>query len=112
MYSRLAVLPDEAEPLERAQLVTALSFGTEIIHLCRIAPQLGVGTELASALEAFAQARNADAIARLTELDHRLASLADADPPASSLTRARSRMLFVCDALVEHRTYFDEGAPS
>ena len=33
MYSRLAVLPDQAEPLQRAQLVAALSVGTEIIHL-------------------------------------------------------------------------------
>ena len=112
MYSRLAVLPDEAEPLERAQFVTALWFGTEIIHLRRIAPQLGVGAELASALEAFAQAKNADAIAGLTRLDRRLASLADADPQASFLTRARSRMLLVCDALVQHRAYFDEGAPA
>jgi uncharacterized membrane protein YccC len=109
MYSRLAVLPDEAKPLERAQLVTALSLGTEIIHLRRIAPQLSVGADLVSALEAFAQAKNADAIAGLTELDHRLACLADA-PQASSLMRIRGRILLVCDALVQHRTYFDEGA--
>ena len=42
-----------AEPLQRAQLVTALSVGTEIIDLRRIAPQLGFESEFHSALEPF-----------------------------------------------------------
>ena len=46
MYGRLAVLPDQAEPLQRAQLVAALSVGTEIIHLRRILPRLGLDAEL------------------------------------------------------------------
>ncbi len=36
-YSRLSQLPDAAEPLQRAQLMTALSVGTEIIRLRRVA---------------------------------------------------------------------------
>jgi uncharacterized membrane protein YccC len=49
MYSRLEALPDQAEPLQRAQLVAALSAGTDIIHLRRIAFQLGLVSELDSA---------------------------------------------------------------
>ena len=45
-YSRLAALPDAAEPLQRGQLVTALSIGREIIELRRIAPQLDFESEL------------------------------------------------------------------
>jgi uncharacterized membrane protein YccC len=36
VYSRLSVLPDAAEPLQRSQLVAALSVGAEIIRLCPI----------------------------------------------------------------------------
>ena len=36
-YGRLSALPEQAEPLQRAQLLAALSVGTEIIRLRRIA---------------------------------------------------------------------------
>src|SRR5271154_6343664 len=66
IYSRLTALPDQAEPVQRARLLTALSVGTGIIHLRRIAPQLGLVPELDSALEAFAQGNSIAATARLT----------------------------------------------
>jgi uncharacterized membrane protein YccC len=109
VYSRLAVFPEEAEPLQRAQLVAALSVGTEIIHLRRIAPRFGWSTELDMALEAFAQGNTHAAIARLTDTDHRLAALADTRPQASLTMRTRGRILVICDALVQHAAYF-EGA--
>jgi len=52
MYSRLAALPNEATPLQRAQLVAALSVGTEIVHLHWMTPPLGFEGELHSALGA------------------------------------------------------------
>ena len=45
MYGRLAALPDQAEPLQRSQLLAALSVGTEIIQLRRIARRLGSGAD-------------------------------------------------------------------
>ena len=42
MYGRLAALPDQAEPLQRARLLAALSVGSEIIQLRHVAPSLGV----------------------------------------------------------------------
>src|SRR5262249_22587598 len=74
MYSRLAVLPDEAEPLQRAQLVAALSLGTEIIHLRRIVPRLGFGAELHSALADFARPNIAATMTRFAELDQQIES--------------------------------------
>jgi uncharacterized membrane protein YccC len=112
MHSRLAAVPDAAEPVQRAQLVTALSVGTEIIELRRIAPKLGFSSELDAALEAFAQADSAAAIELLTGLDHHLASLTDSDVQISVALHERARLLLICDALIEHRAYFDEGAPN
>jgi hypothetical protein len=105
-------LPAQAEPLQRAQLLVALSVGTEIIDLRRIAPQLGILPELDSALDALARGQSAATIARLAGLDRRLASRSAVDPQTCLALRERGRILAVCDALVEHRAYFDTGAPA
>ncbi|HZC98234.1 MAG TPA: FUSC family protein [Bradyrhizobium sp.] len=111
IFSRLAVLPNEATPLQRAQLVAALSVGTEIAHLLWMTPPLGFEGELDSALGALAQGHGGIASARLAAFDRRLASIPDSDPRISSALRARGRILVILDALVEHRAYFEEGAP-
>jgi uncharacterized membrane protein YccC len=110
IYSRLAALPDQAEPLQRAQLLTALSVGTEIIHLRRIAAQLGLTSELDSALMALAQGNSVAATAGLATLDQQLALLGQGDPEISLVQRERGRVLAICDALARHRSYFDAGA--
>jgi uncharacterized membrane protein YccC len=109
MYSRLAALPGEADPVHRGQLAAALSVGTEITHLRRTATQLGLGVELNSALEAFAAGDSATAIARFSCLDRRLASLPDSDPQTPLAVQGRGRILAISDALVQHRSYFDAG---
>ena len=43
MYGRFAALPDQAEPLQRSQLMAAFSVGSEIIQLRRIAFRLELG---------------------------------------------------------------------
>jgi uncharacterized membrane protein YccC len=110
MYSRLAVLPDDAEPLQRGQLLAALSIGTEIIHLRRTVPRLGFGAELHSALADFARPEIATATTRFAELDQRLASLHDSGLRRALSLRARGRLLSIRDALIQHRDYFDAGA--
>ena len=109
MYARIAALPDAAEPLQRSQIMTALSVGSEVINLRRIAPQLGVGAELDAALAALAQGQSAAATARFAELDSRLAALAESGPQAFLALRTRAMVLLVCDALVQHGAYFDAG---
>jgi uncharacterized membrane protein YccC len=110
IFSRLAVLPNEATPLQRAQLVAALSVGTEIVHLLWMTPPLGFEGELHSALGALAKGHGEIASARLAAFDLRLASIPDSDPRISSALRARGRILVIRDALVEHCAYFDAGA--
>ena len=112
MHTRIAALPDAATPLQRAQIVTALSVGSEIINLRRIAPQLGFGPELEAALAALAEGDSAAASARLAAIDRRLGSLPDSDPQARLALRARALILGIGDALEQHRAYFDGGAPA
>jgi uncharacterized membrane protein YccC len=107
VYSRLSELPDAAEPLQRSQLVAALSVGIEIISLRRICRRFDLGPHLDAALETMARGDSAMTIARLTRLDEALA----ARPRAAAL-RARSTILAMSEALTEHATYFDAEAPS
>jgi uncharacterized membrane protein YccC len=110
MYGRLAVLPDEAEPLQRGRLLAALSVGTEIIHLRAIASRPGPTAELDAALEAFAQGSSLLARARLRQLDSHLASSPAPEPEAATVLRTRGRILVIAEALSQHAAYFDAGA--
>ena len=110
VYGRLAAMPDQADPVQRAQLLAALSIGGAIIRLRHAAPRLGVAAELNSALAAFADGNNASAIAGLRDVDRRLAAASEGDPPTAATLRARSRILVIAEALARHAAYFDAGA--
>ena len=111
MYGRLVVCPDAAEPLQRSQFLAALAVGTEIIQLRHIASSLGLGADLDAALAPFAQGNSAIAITRLAQLDDRLASLPGDGSEASLALRARGSILAITEALIDHASYFDAGAP-
>jgi hypothetical protein len=109
MIGRLTALPDQAEPLKRARSLAALSVGAEIIHLSRMSPRLGAA-ELEAALKAVASGNTTTAIARLRELDCRLAYSPSAKVEPAIALRARGRLLVISEALAEHTSYFDRGA--
>jgi uncharacterized membrane protein YccC len=109
IYKRLVAMPDEAEPLQRGQLLTALSLGRNIIALRRVAAQRGLASDLDAALEPFAQGNSAAAVAELERLDRRLTSPTESDPQTLLILQERARILLICDALMEHRAYFDGG---
>ena len=108
--NRLSVLPNDAEPLQRAQLVAALSMGTEIVRLRRIARQLGLTSWVADVLEAIAQGRSDSATEYLAALDNALASRPSDAPGASGVMRARGSILVISEGLSQHGEYFDDGA--
>ncbi len=85
-FSRLAALPEEAEPSERAQLLAAQFVGTEIIHLGHDTAALDLLLQFEAALQTFAEGNSAAVAAR-----------------------TRGRILAICDALADHRAYFDTG---
>ena len=103
-------MPDEAVPLQRAQLVAALSLGHEIIHLRHIAHDLGLGPKVDAALAALADGHSARAVAQLTRLDQVLATDAADGPGMAAILRARASVLVLADALTRHGAYFDNGA--
>jgi uncharacterized membrane protein YccC len=109
--SRLVAMPDAATPLQRAQLLAALSVGSKIIQLQDDARRLGLGADLGAAIAAVAQGDSAIAIANLARLDEVLAA-ADAagGPGAQTALRARAKILALSEALTEHAAYFDAGA--
>jgi uncharacterized membrane protein YccC len=109
VYGRLAALPDQAEPLQRSRLLAALSVGTEIIHLRHIVPRLGAAADLDAALQDIARGSSAFAVARLRQLDRRLASGPDTGLESAIGVRARSRILIMTEALSHHASYFDAG---
>ncbi len=106
-YGRLSAMPDQATPLQRAQLLVAFSAGCEIIQLRQIARPLGLGPKLDAALAALAEGRSAKAIARLSRLDAVLAAVAPGESPRQVVLRARGGILALSQALAEHAAYFD-----
>jgi uncharacterized membrane protein YccC len=108
MYGRFAALPDQAQPLQRSQLMAAFSVGSEIIQLRHIASRLELDTALDNALEALAQGESAIAVERLALVDQVLASRAGAAPAA---LRARGLILAISNTLTQHAACFDAGAP-
>src|SRR5271156_745170 len=88
VYSRLSALPDAAEPMQRSQLLAALSVGTGIIQLRRFARWMKLGSDLDAAFEAMVRGDSALATARLARLDEALAAR-----PGAAALRARSSVL-------------------
>jgi uncharacterized membrane protein YccC len=109
VYARLSSLPDAAEPLQRAQLIAALSAGTEIIRLYRIARRLGLAPGLEPALKALAQGHSTLASQELLGLDRALATMPKAGRPLSLALRARVNLLTLSEVLAQHALYFDAG---
>ncbi len=111
IYSRLTGLPDQATPLQRAQLLAALSVGTEIIGLRQMTTHLGATAELDAALNDIALGHSTKAIAKLRRFDDRLASTRESGTEATMALRGRGRVLIISEAIAEHGHYFDAGAP-
>src|SRR5216683_4574690 len=115
---RLVAMPDPATPLQRAQLLAALSVGSEIIRLRdsarRLAPDLADGAlgsaDLEGALTALAQGKCALATAHLSRLDEMLAGGADEADGAQTVLRARASILALWETLNDHAEYFGNGA--
>jgi uncharacterized membrane protein YccC len=110
LFSRLSAMPEEAEPLQRAQLMVALSMGTDIIRLRHVAGQLAFEEKLEPALLALAEGRTAIVVARLRQLDEQLASDQGIVAQKTISVRARALILAVAEMLTEHAAYFGGGA--
>lgn len=109
IYGRMAVLPEAAEPAQRAQLAAALSVGTDMIRLRRLARSFDLGAGLDAALEALAHGDSALATERLAQFDRTFAALPNDRPGATARLRARCSILAISEALHQYPSYFDAG---
>ena len=107
VYRRLSVLPEQAEPLQRAQILAALSVGTEVIRLRRIARQTHLGVVLDAALNTVARGQSVLAAERLARVSDALATIPGAGLRASVTLRAQGSIRAISEALVQHAAYFD-----
>ncbi len=103
-------MPNDATPLQRAQLLAALSVGSEMILLRQITRRLDLGAALDAVLASVVQGDGAGAIAHLARLDTELAARGAARPEMQTLLRARGSILALSEALTEYAAYFDAGA--
>jgi Fusaric acid resistance protein family len=108
IYSRLAALPEQATPLQRAQLLATLSVGNGIISLRHMACP-GPVEELNTALGEFAKGNSAIIVTQLRKLERRLASMPATELETAISLRARASVLVICEALAQHHRFFDTG---
>jgi uncharacterized membrane protein YccC len=108
MCGRFAAIPDQAQPLQRSQLMAAFSLGSKIIQLRHIAQKLDLDAALDGALDDLAEGQSAIAVERLALVDQALASHPGAAP---AVLDARGLILGISGTLTQHAAYFDAGAP-
>jgi uncharacterized membrane protein YccC len=111
VFARLSSLPDAATPLERARLLAALSAGSEIIRLRRIASRLNLADDLEPALNALARGHGAVAIQALKHLDRALSRMPKLEPAPRLAMHARGSIMALSEVLEQHSLYFDGGVP-
>ena len=109
VYSRLSALPAQSAPLQRSQLLAALSVGEEIIRLRSVAHRFDVHADLGLALDALAAGDSILATEYLAQLDEKLAGLPRTQPGFWIRLRARASILAMTETLTQHAPYFDSG---
>ena len=106
--ARLLAMPDQAEPVERSELVAAVAVGKEIVRLRRVAPRFVPGAAVDAALHALAEGRSGEAMERLKDIDRLLAALPRAEAASRILLRLRASILAISGQLTEYAAYFDD----
>jgi len=108
---RLSQLPDQTDPLQRSQLLAAVTIGTQIIRLSHVAERFSMTAELHPALAAVADGDCAGAREHFSAFDRALAAVPATLPGERVRARARGRILAVSEALMQHCEYFDANPP-
>ena len=110
IYARLSVFPQQADSLQRSRLLVALSVGSEVIRLRRIARWLGESAQLDAALKPLVWGKSALARERLEHLDNALSTLPAAGRKRTLVLRAQGSIRTISEGLLRHAVYFDSRA--
>lgn len=112
VYGRLSAMPDEADSLQHARLVAALTVGAEIIRLRRIASRIERRGDLDVGLAAISAGNSVAAIGSLRRFDDMLAAVSTAEPGWAIRLRIRGIIPAITEALAQHASYFDAKVSS
>ena len=106
--ARLLAMPDQARPVERAELAAAVAVGKEIVWFRHVAPRFVPSAVVDTALSALATGRSGEAIERLKEIDRQVAAMPAAQPGRRILLRLRASILVISGQLAQFGSYFDD----
>jgi uncharacterized membrane protein YccC len=106
--ARFLAMPDQAEPVERAELVAAMAVGNAIVRLRRAAPRFVPGAAVETALQALAEGRSGEASERIKDIDLQLAALPRARPGSRAVLGLRAGLLMICGQLASYPSYYDQ----
>ena len=106
--ARLLAMPDQARPVERAELAAAVAVGKEIVWFRHVAPRFVSSAAVDTALSALATGRSGEAIERLKEIDRQVAAMPAAQPGRRILLRLRASILVISGQLAQFGSYFDD----
>jgi uncharacterized membrane protein YccC len=106
--ARLLAMPDQAEPVERAELVAAMAVGNEIVRLRCVVPRFVPGAAVDTALEALAEGRSGEATERLKDIDRQLAALPSTRSGSRIVLGLRAGLLMVCGQLASYPSYYNQ----
>jgi uncharacterized membrane protein YccC len=110
-FARLLAMPEEAQPVQRAELVSMVAAGKEILRLRRAAPRFIPNSALSAPLEALAEGRSRQAIDGFEQVDRELAALPSARARSRVVMSLRASILAICGQLSEFPSCFD-GEPT
>ena len=106
--ARFLAMPDQSEPVERAELVAATAVGNHIVRLRRVAPRFVPRAAVETALRALAEGRSREAIERLGAIDRELAALPPGRPGARAVLGVRAGLRVICGQLASYSSYYDQ----
>ncbi len=108
IVARFLAMPEQAEAVERAELVAAMAVGNHIVRLRRVAPRFVPGAAVDAALQALAEGRSGEASERLKDIDRQLAALPGARSGSRAVLGLRAGLLVVCGQLASYPSYYDQ----
>jgi uncharacterized membrane protein YccC len=111
IYARLTSMPEDAEPIQRSQLVSTLSVGMQIIRLQSLSQHRRIEVELSGVQANLAAGNLPELHKALRKADREISSIPGAHPGAATRLRARSALLAIGESVSRHGEYF-EGLPS
>lgn len=107
-HARLLAMPEQAAPVERAELVAAVALGNESVRLRRVAPRFVPSSAVDAALQALAEGRSGEATERLKDIDRQLAARPRAWSGGRIVLRLRASLRAMCGQLSEYAPFFDQ----